>query len=64
MYKNRMKKFRKEKGLTLSELAYITKVSVGYLSHLEQGSRKNPSVEIMDKIAKALGKSVTDVFFN
>lgn len=64
MYKNRMKKFRKEKGLTLSELANITEVSVGYLSHLEQGSRKNPSVEIMDKIAKALGKSVTDVFFN
>lgn len=63
MYYNRMKKIRIEKGITLSNLSKITGVSIGYLCHLEQGSRKNPSIEVMDKIAKALNKSVSEVFF-
>lgn len=63
MYQNRMKQIRKEKGITLTDISTITGISVGYLSHLERGSRKNPSLEKMDKIAKVLGKSVSDVFF-
>lgn len=63
MYQNRMQQIRKEKGITLTCLSEKTGISVGYLSHLEKGSRKNPSIEMMDKIAKVLGKSVSDVFF-
>lgn len=63
MYQNRMQKIRKTKGITLTGMSQITGISVGYLSHLENGTRKNPSIEMMDKIAKALGKSVSDVFF-
>lgn len=63
MYQNRMQEIRKTKGITLTSMSQITGISVGYLSHLENGTRKNPSIEIMDKIAKALGKSVSDVFF-
>ena len=63
MYQNRMKQIRNQKGITLTELSKKTGISIGYLSHLEGGTRKNPSIEIMDKIAKVLDKSVSDVFF-
>lgn len=61
---NNMRKIRTEKGLTLEYISYKTNISVGYLCHLERGSRNNPSMKIMDKIAKALEKSVAEVFFN
>jgi XRE family transcriptional regulator of biofilm formation len=63
MYKNQVKKAREEKGMTLVKLSEISGVSVGYLCHLEKGSRKNPSIEIMEKISKALNKSITEIFF-
>lgn len=63
MYQNRMKKIRREKGITLAQLATKTGISIGYLSHLENGTRKNPSVKMMDKLAKALEKTIGDVFF-
>ena len=63
MYKNRMKQIRKEKGITLTYMSEKTGISIGYLCHLEKGTRKNPSIEIMDKIVKVLEKSVSDVFF-
>lgn len=62
MYKNRMHQIRKEKGITLTYLSEKTGISIGYLCHLEKGTRKNPSFEKMDKIAKVLEKSVSEVF--
>lgn len=64
MYHNRMKEIRKELGMTLEQLSAKTGISVGYLSHLERGTRENPTICIMDKIAYALGKSLQEVFFN
>lgn len=64
MYKNRMQQIRQKKGITLTDLSNKTGISIGYLSHLEKGTRKNPSIEMMDKIAKVLDKSVSDVFFS
>jgi len=63
MYLNQVKKIRKEKGITLVKLSELSGVSVGYLCHLEKGSRNNPSVITMEKISKALNKSVTEIFF-
>ena len=63
MYKNRIKEFRKEKDLTLQKLAEECEISAGYLCHLEKGSRKNPSTQVMEKISNALGKSVGEIFF-
>lgn len=63
MYQNRMQQIRKQKGITLTSLSVKTGISIGYLSHLERGTRKNPSIEMMDKIARVLEKSVSDVFF-
>ena len=63
MYNNQVKKVRLEKGITLVKLSEMSGVSVGYLCHLEKGSRKNPSIGIMEKISKALNKSITEIFF-
>jgi len=59
-----MRTFREKQGLRLSDLSEKTNLSIGYLCHLEKGSRKNPSVDVMDKISKALNKSVSEIFFN
>ena len=63
MYNNRVKNIRQEKGMTLLHLSKLSGVSVGYLCHLEKGSRNNPSLEVMEKISKGLGKNVAEVFF-
>jgi len=60
---NQIKKIREEKGLTLLKLSDLAGISVGYLCHLERGSRSNPSIEVMQKIAKALNKNITEIFF-
>ena len=64
MYKNRIKEYRNQSGLTLKELAAKTRVSAGYLCHLERGTRDNPSTEVMEDIAKALNKSIPEIFFS
>lgn len=63
MYNNKIKSIRQEKNLTLLELSHLSGISVGYLCHLERGTRSNPSIEVMEKIAKALNKSITELFF-
>lgn len=63
MYHNQIKKIREKKGLTLLKLSSLSGVSVGYLCHLERGSRNNPSIEVMEKISKALNKSIAEIFF-
>lgn len=64
MYKNNLKKIRIEKGMTMEKLSDKTGLSIGYICHLEKGSRNNPSIETMEKIAKALDKTVAQVFFD
>jgi len=63
MYKNNIKKIRKEREMRLIDVAEKSGISVGYLSHLENGSRANPSIEVMENISFALRKSVAEVFF-
>lgn len=64
MFHTNLKKARKERHITLERLSKISGVSVGYLCHLEQGTRKNPSIDVMEKIAKALEKDITELFFS
>lgn len=63
MYKNKVKYIREQRGITLLQLSKLSGVSVGYLCHLEKGTRNNPSIEVMEKISKALGKTITEMFF-
>ena len=64
MYNNKIKKFREKKNMTLKELAEEAGISVGYLSHLENGSRNNPSKEVMERISIALNCSIPEIFFS
>lgn len=53
---------RKEKGLSVRELARRTGVSQPYLSQLETGSHNNPSLDILRKICKQLDVDYIDFF--
>ena len=61
---NNIKKYRKEKEMKLEELAKMVGVSTGYLCHLEKGTRRNPSIDVMERIAKVLNKTIADVFLS
>lgn len=61
---NNIRKFRKEQGYTLKDIANKAGVSFSYLCHLEKGSRKNPSRNVMEKIASALNKTIAEIFFS
>lgn len=63
MFINNLRKIRKSKNLTIQELSELSGVSMGYICHLENGTRQNPSREIMEKIAKVLGEPITKIFF-
>ncbi|NRD76341.1 helix-turn-helix transcriptional regulator [Bacillus sp. BRMEA1] len=45
---------RKQRGYTLSELAELSHISKSYLSNIERNLNKNPSIEIIKRIAKVL----------
>src|SRR6478752_1743304 len=49
-----MKRLRKERGMTLAELARLTRKTKGYLSKIER-SRKLPPFTTLSTIAQALG---------
>lgn len=59
-----LKNIRKNKGITLNELASATGLNAGYLCHIERGTRTNPSKDTMEKIASALGRTVSEVFYS
>ena len=46
-------KVRKEKGMTKTELAKLTGINIGHLTHIEKGER-NPSHKALKNICKAL----------
>lgn len=46
-------KARKDKGMTKTELAKITDINIGHLTHIEKGER-NPSHKALKVICKAL----------
>ena len=59
---NKIRHFRQEQGLQLRDLVEATGLSMGHLSHLENGN-KEPSKAAMEAIAKALNKTVPEVFY-
>lgn len=62
--KNKVKEFREKEQMTQEELAQKSEVSRNTISGLETGSNTNVTYEIMQKIANALNKKVSTVFFN
>jgi transcriptional regulator with XRE-family HTH domain len=56
-----LKRIRKAKGLTQLALAKRSRVAQGYISELEAGREKNPGIETLRKLAKALGVPLAEL---
>tara|TARA_R100000687_G_C6340486_1_gene114017 strand:+ start:223 stop:432 length:210 start_codon:yes stop_codon:yes gene_type:complete len=52
---------RRESGLTQEELAHRSKIHQTYLSGLE-GGKRNPSVEVLERLCRALKADISDLF--
>jgi transcriptional regulator with XRE-family HTH domain len=59
---HRIKELRKELELSQESLAYKAEVDRTYVTDVENG-RRNVSVEILERLIKALGVSIAE-FFN
>ena len=56
-----IRRLRKEKGWTQAILAARAEVTQGYIAHLEAGTRQRLSLEVADRLARALGVGVGDL---
>ncbi|GEL09116.1 helix-turn-helix domain-containing protein [Salisediminibacterium halotolerans] len=58
MIGERVKKYRKEAGLTITQLAERAGVAKSYLSALERNLQQNPSIAFLEKLAAELNIKV------
>ena len=56
-----IRELREKKGLTQEELAFKAKVTPGYVAQLELGIRKNPSLDVVRRLARALGVRLAEL---
>jgi XRE family transcriptional regulator, master regulator for biofilm formation len=61
MVGDKIKDLREQKGLTINELAHHSNVSKSYISSIERGIQKNPSIKILKKIALTLDTSLENI---
>jgi len=56
-----IKKYRKEKGLSQDKLSRLADVAHATIIKIESGGIQSPTIDTVQKIAKALGISVEDL---
>ena len=56
-----LKALREDRGLSQVDLAKKASVGRTYIVKLESGDKKNPSLDILKKLAKALDVPVTEL---
>lgn len=61
--KNKLKEIREEKGMSQEELAKKSTVSRTIISELENQKTEVITNITLEKLAFALGKKITDIFF-
>jgi DNA-binding XRE family transcriptional regulator len=61
IFSNNVRKFRREQNLSQEELAWKAGVHRTYIGSVERGER-NITINVMEKICKALKKNITDFF--
>lgn len=61
--RNKMKKLREERELSVSEIADFLSISTSHYYKIESGIR-NPNFILAGKIAKFFNSNVDDLFFN
>ena len=60
MLGQKIKRLRKERGLTQVELAVIVNISPVYIGFIENG-RRRPSLRTLERLARALKVSAKDL---
>jgi len=58
---SKIKRLREKLGLSQEKLARLADVSNNTIINIEAGKQKNPTIETLQKIAKALNVSVEDL---
>ncbi|TYS60097.1 helix-turn-helix domain-containing protein [Sutcliffiella horikoshii] len=58
MIGERIKKYREQRKMSMSELAERAGVAKSYLSSIERNLQSNPSVQFLEKVSSVLGVSV------
>jgi transcriptional regulator with XRE-family HTH domain len=56
-----IQQLREAKGMTQRDLATRVGVTPGYIAQLELGQKKNPSVPVLRRLARALGVPVGEL---
>lgn len=54
MIGERLKHYRKRRGISLSELAERAGVAKSYISSIERNLQSNPSIQFLEKVSKVL----------
>jgi XRE family transcriptional regulator of biofilm formation len=57
----RVKLLRLQTGCSITELSKKSRVSKSYLSCIERGIQKNPSLVVLSRLAKSLGTNVENL---
>ncbi|MDH7603902.1 MAG: helix-turn-helix transcriptional regulator [Melioribacter sp.] len=57
-----IRKLRQKKGISQDRLSKEADLALNTIVKIETGENPNPTVETLEKIAKALGVSVADLF--
>lgn len=58
---DKIEKLRKEKGLTQEKLAELAEIDPKTVIQIENAKRRNPTLETLSKIAKALNTTSTEL---
>lgn len=56
-----IKKLRTERGYSLEKVARLANLSLNTVMRVESGTNKNPTIETLTKISKALGVGIDDL---
>ena len=59
--KEKLKSLRTAKGIRVAELAQASGVSPPYIWQIEKGMKKNPSGQVLKRLAEALRTTVADL---
>ena len=61
MIAENMKKYRNKMGISQDRLSKLADITYNTIIKIESGANKNPTIETLSKIAKALGAGVDDL---
>ncbi|MFD2656943.1 MULTISPECIES: helix-turn-helix domain-containing protein [Gracilibacillus] len=64
MIGQKIQELRKQKRMSLSEVAEQAGIAKSYLSSIERGIQSNPSIQFMEKVGKVLGVTVNELLMS